>query len=302
MGDYKSVIDFANWAKQTYPARHYMLIVWNHGAGWIKGPNGEVTKGISYDDETNHHITTPQMGAMLKGINGVDVYGSDACLMQMAEVDYEIKDYAKIIVGSEETEPGDGYTYNTFLGPLAARPAMTPAELARTAVDAYIDHYKQQRTGSTQSFVRAAALPGLMARVDAWTAAVMAAGLKAEVNAARGEAMSYAISENKDLYHFVGLVAAKTAVPAVKAASPDLQTYIARDLVLYNRFNDQPDNGGGDNSPDNWEKARWGGKDYSESHGIAVYLPGSELGDGYKELAWAAATKWTDFIAWYQAK
>jgi hypothetical protein len=88
-----------------------------------------VTKGISYDDETNHHITTPQMGAMLKGINGVDVYGSDACLMQMPEVDYELKDSVDYIVGSEETEPGDGYTYNTFLGPLAARPAMTPAEL-----------------------------------------------------------------------------------------------------------------------------------------------------------------------------
>ena len=308
MGDYKSVIAFGKWAKEKYPARKYMLIVWNHGSGWEKGLRTGPAKGISYDDETENHITTPQLGLALKGMGGVDVYGSDACLMQMPEVDFELKDSAAYIVGSEETEPGDGYTYDAFLAPVAAKPEMTPAELAKVAVDAYSDHYKAQGTGSTQSFIKTAALPGLVLKVNAWVDAVMAAGLKAEVSAARSAAMSYAISENKDLYHLVSLVAGKTADAAVKAKSAELTAYISKDLVLHNRYNDEPDNGGGDGDWDDWDykspadTSKYGGKDYSESHGIAVYLPATAAAAGYSELAWATASKWDEFITWSVAK
>ena len=110
MGDYKHLIEFVNWAKAAYPAKKFMLIVWNHGSGWDKNGRPRISKGISYDDETDNHITTPQLGMALKAIGKIDVYGSDACLMQMPEVVYEIKDYVTYVVGSEETEPGDGYT------------------------------------------------------------------------------------------------------------------------------------------------------------------------------------------------
>ena len=143
MGDYRTLAAFGQWAKAAYPARKYMLIVWNHGSGWEKGLKDVVSKGISYDEETDNHITTPQLGMALKAIGKVDVYGSDACLMQMPEVDYELRNSADYIVGSEETEPGDGYTYNTFLGPLAANPSMSPAQLALVAVDSYANHYQQ---------------------------------------------------------------------------------------------------------------------------------------------------------------
>jgi hypothetical protein len=165
MGDYKHLIDFATWAKTNYPAKKYMLIVWNHGAGWIKNTRAiGVDKGISYDDETGNHITTPQLGMAMKAIGKVDVYGSDACLMQMPEVNYEIKDYVDYIVGSEETEPGDGYTYNLLLGPLVAKPTMGGAELGKLAVDAYADNYGTQ--DHTQSLVLSAGMNGLIAPIN----------------------------------------------------------------------------------------------------------------------------------------
>ncbi len=34
MGDAATLQDFVTWAIQTYPARRYALIFWNHGAGW----------------------------------------------------------------------------------------------------------------------------------------------------------------------------------------------------------------------------------------------------------------------------
>ena len=312
MGDWRSLAEFGRWAKAAYPAKKYMLIVWNHGSGWEKSGKRRVTKGISYDEETNNHITTPQLGAALAAMGKVDVYGSDACLMQMAEVVYEIKDSADYIVGSEETEPGDGYTYNTFVGPVAANPGMSPAELAKVAVDAYSDHYRDERTGSTQSFLKAALIPRFTGLVNAWVDAVMAAGLKAEVNQARSAAMDYAISDNKDLHHFVTLVAGKTQDAAVKARSGELAAFITRDFVLHNRTNDEPGSGGGGwDDYDDWDYYggeaqyllgdKWGAKEYSDSKGIAVFLPSRATGAAYAQLAWAGASKWDEFIAWYSA-
>ncbi len=287
MGDYKSVIDFANWAKANYPAKKYMLILWNHGAGWIKARGLEATKGISYDDETKHNINTPQMAQILKEIGGVDVYGSDACLMQMAEVDYEIMNYVKFIVGSEETEPGDGYTYNDFLAPVAAKPAMDPEELARVAVDAYANHYAANKEGSTQSYVRTAALPGFLDAANAFAYAVTQAGEKDLAKKAMGAAQSYAYPENKDFYHFAQLVLAETKSDDVKAKGQALMSYITDTLVGYNRTTNSPGSGYW-NPPAN----------YDNSHGIAVYLPGTAAPAGYAELQWATYSNWDEFIAW----
>ena len=287
MGDYKSVIDFAKWAKTTYPAKKYMLIIWNHGAGWIKGPGSTITKGISYDDETKNHINTPQMGQILKEIGGVDVYGSDACLMQMAEVDYEIKDYVKFIVGSEETEPGDGYTYNTFLGPVAAKPAMSAEELAAVAVNAYADHYKANSEGSTQSYVKTAAIPGLLDASNAFAYAITKANDKTAAKNAMSAAQSYAYPENKDLYHFTQLVLAESKDAEVKKTGEALMAYITDKLVGLNRTSNSEGDGYW-NPPAN----------YDNSHGIAVYLPGTAAAAGYADLQWAKYSNWDEFITW----
>jgi hypothetical protein len=277
MGDYKSVINFATWAKTNYPAKKYMLVVWNHGAGWIKSRSPEATKGISYDDETGNHITTPQMGLMMKAIGKVDVYGSDACLMQMPEVNYEIKDYVDYIVGSEETEPGDGYTYNLLLGPLAAKPAMTAAELGKLAVDAYADHYGSQ--DHTQSLVLSSAFNGLVAPINAFVKAAMAANEKALIKSAMSGAQAYAYPENKDLWHFLSLYSASSKDANVKATAKALQDYLTGTLILHNRVN----------------------SNYSDSHGLAIYMP-NYANATYNELAWAKAAQWDEFIVWYNAK
>ena len=34
MGDPKVLEDFVTWSVKNYPADHYLLVLWNHGAGW----------------------------------------------------------------------------------------------------------------------------------------------------------------------------------------------------------------------------------------------------------------------------
>ena len=281
MGDYKNVIDFVNWSKATYPAKKYMLIIRNHGSGWDKSVRSAMDRGISYDDETNHHITTPQMGLILKGVGGVDVYGSDACLMQMPEVVYEIKDFVPYVVGSEETEPGDGYTYNDLLAPLVAKPAMTAEELGKVAVDAYANHYEKQGEGYTQSLIKTAALSQFLTVTNDFAAALMAAGEKEMVKTAITGAQAYAVPDNHDMVHFAELVGAATKSADVKAKAAAFKAYITGTLVTHNR-------------------ALANG--YKNSNGIAAYMPKYSFNASYNELAWAKASQWDEFIKWYQAK
>ncbi len=286
MGNYQSVIDFVNWAKQAYPAKKYMLILWNHGAGWTKDGQPIITKGISYDEQSGNHINTPQMGLIMKSIGKLDVIGTDACLMQMAEVDYEFKDNVDYIVASEETEPGDGYTYDLFLGPVVKNPTMTPQQVGAAAVNGYADHYDSINQGFTQSLVKASAVGQLAPLTDAFGAAVMAAGEKALAKSSRDAAINFAMDENRDLYDFTRRVVEGSQNADVKAKGQALMNYITGTLVLTNRT--RPSQGGYWSEP----------KDYKLAKGIAAYFPNSSLGDGYADLAWAKASQWDEFVQW----
>jgi len=277
MGDYNRAIDFGKWAMQKYPARHYMYIIWNHGSGWTRAGKPEVIKAISSDDETRHRINTPQMGDILKALGHIDVYGSDACLMQMAEVAYQIKDYTSFIVGSEENEAGDGYTYDKFLNAALAS-GMSPEDVAKAAVETYTEHYG---SGATQSYVRSAALKGLPGKLDAFADAVMLGGDKAAVQKARADAQHFAVEynyrDNADLGHFVSLVINSPGCREdVKAAGGALLDYLNREVVGLSRVTD----------------------DYSNATGLAIYLPAQGYNMTYDELAFAKSGKWPQFVKW----
>lgn len=282
MGDWRRLAGFGKWAKAAYPAKKYMLIVWNHGTGWDKSLAPDIAKGISYDDETGNHIDTPQLGMALREIGEVDVYGSDACLMQMPEVAYEIRDHAAYIVGSEEIEPNDGYPYDAFLGALAADPGLDAAGLAKIAVDAYADHYLQAGKSSTQSMLKSSALGGFAALADDFVEAALAADEKSLVRAAASGAQNYAGYDNRDLWHFLQLYSAASGNAAVKAKARALQAYISGELIVHSRVTGKFTDG--------------------NSRGLAVYLPGYYFDKYYSELAWAKDTRWDDLVKWYLSK
>ncbi len=57
MGDPKVLQDFLTWGAKNYPANHYMVVIWNHGAGWddenIYRSMGRVLKrGVDYKGES----------------------------------------------------------------------------------------------------------------------------------------------------------------------------------------------------------------------------------------------------------
>jgi hypothetical protein len=149
MGDAKSLEDFLKWGITNYPAKHYFVAVWDHGSGWRAArslASGVQITDISWDDNTNHSITTKQLGDVINDMSQwlghkIDIYGSDACLMGMAEVAGEMKNSVSYFVGSQDLEPGAGWPYTQFLAPLVATPTMSAKDLSALLTTEYAKSY-----------------------------------------------------------------------------------------------------------------------------------------------------------------
>lgn len=293
MGDYKRAVDFVSWAKKNYPARRYMLIIWNHGSGWLDPKKSD--KGISFDDETGNYIRTPQLGLILKEAGKVDILAFDACLMQMAEVAYEVKDNAKVVVGSEEVVPGLGYPYSLFLGAMAKKPGMTAEENGAVMVEAFKAFYDAVKKGAQLSAIRTSKLDGLAVRVSEFARLAEAVADTGSLKAARSGVIRYdAISEEADpkmtisfygdLSQFARLAAENLTkdgerAAAFKASAAALQDYIDKELVINNKASFQ----------------NRVGRELSESKGIAIYLPPAETRVVQAKLESSFEAKYTDF-------
>jgi len=141
--------DFINWTKTNYPANHYVLVFWDHGAGW--------REGVSFKGAiTDHTGSIMELPDLAKGVSdsGVhfDVICFDACLMAMYEVAYEFKGLTDYMAFSEDNEPGPGYPYNTILPVLTGNPSISARDFAISTVNNYQASYPSNWT-TTQSAV-----------------------------------------------------------------------------------------------------------------------------------------------------
>jgi hypothetical protein len=278
MGDWNHLAEFGLWAKNRFPAKRYMLIVWNHGDGW-KSSQGLVVnplKAISIDEETGHEISTIQLGQALQKMGGVDIYGSDACLMQMAEVVYELKNYAPVIIGSEETEPADGWAYHLLLGRLEKYSRISSQTIAKAVVRSYEEYYKQKGKGVTLSAVNISYFENLRQLLDQWTDIAMKTNQKEKLKEAMNESMSFS-SGSRDLIHFLTLASSKVNLQELFGKSQEIINLIVSNILI-----------------DNINV----GDSYKNAYGLAIYIPSYSYDSKYNDLAWAKNGKWDEFIQW----
>jgi len=123
MGSPAALTNFIKWAAASYPAKHYALVIWDHGAGWKKSA---LFKGAVQDETSDSFMSLPMLaGAVRSAGVPLDVINFDACLMAMYEVAFEFSGLTDYMVFSEEVEPGEGDPYDTILSALKNRPGLT---------------------------------------------------------------------------------------------------------------------------------------------------------------------------------
>ncbi len=202
-GSPEAVADFAIWGITNYPARKYMLVLWDHGGAWISHLSDEDTG----DDLSLSELT----GALdsVKAATGLDkfeVLGFDMCLMSQLEVYQAIAPYARYSVGSEENEPGAGWFY-MFLEKLVQNPSMEGAELSRYVVE-YFMYFLREVVGDDDIYGLAAVdlsqLGGMTAALSAFNQAVSAnpAAALSPIADARNNTISYGGFDDPEMRDF----------------------------------------------------------------------------------------------------
>jgi hypothetical protein len=142
MGDPRTLVDFATWGIQAYPARHYALIFWDHGAAW---------PGVASDDTSDGDmLTLPELADALAelrrrtGVQKLDLIGFDACLMGQIDVLQAIAPFGDVAIGSADLVPGEGWAWNAWLRDLTRKPPQSAAALAPSIIESFTAFYKKE--------------------------------------------------------------------------------------------------------------------------------------------------------------
>lgn len=141
MGMPQTLTEFINYCTALYPAKHYGLIFWDHGAGplWGYGSDELFGNDSLLLEELRRAMDASVFGPGRK----LDWVGFDACLMGNLENAKLWKNYAQYLVASEELEPGRGWDYTC----LEILNNTTDArEITSRIVDAYGQYYEKNRT------------------------------------------------------------------------------------------------------------------------------------------------------------
>ncbi len=335
-GDPKNLLDFVRWGVKTCPAERYALVLWNHGQGWddtdiyaderqrrfrplargrvrralFRPPVRRMLRGairkyearaILLDDDAKDFLDNVELKRVLaasaEAAGGkLDVVGMDACLMSMAEVGYQMRESAAFTVGSEQTEPGDGWPYDRILRALTKQPEMGPKELCALIVREYLGCYTPG-DGVTQSACDLAGADALASAVAALagplTAALAEEGPRGRILAARSRVQSYEVSDNVDLVDLCmlleagmpGSVVAERCAAVVRAVG-------SREQGARSRERGAPAEG--------YVFAQGAkGAGLAHSHGVAIYFPTTAISPLYARLDWAQATGWGRFLEAY---
>jgi len=288
MGDPAVMKGFLTWAIEHYPADHYLVDFWNHGSGWRQRDLGP-TRGVSFDDTQHTNFETVELPFILPAEPKMDIVAFDSSLMQMMEVAYEIRSRTDIIVGSEESPPGEGYPYEAWIGPLVANPTLTPRELATLIVEKTIETLGP-RWAVTQSALEAGQLGDLATALDRLAQALISkhstyaeALRRARNNAQHYGSGSSAFADYKDLLDYVELVAQETGDPLLQSRAEEVQQALQSALIAEGHA----------------------GSSVADSHGLSIYVPTPynyrSTRTRYRGLTFSKDTHWDEWIDKYSA-
>jgi len=220
-------------------------------------PNA-VLKSILFDDEARDFLDNLELKQVFIDLDKkVDIIGFDACLMSMMEVAYQLRDYAEVIVGSEELEPERGWDYDAVVSFLVENPNASNEEVSKLIIESFIDSYAdREELKVTLSALRTKNLRDVACRMNGFAHTILRKESKIRstflpiVDAA--QTFDYLNNEQiyRDLKHFILLTKAHYEDDdEVEEASTELLNSLDA-LIIKNGTNNIKD-----------------------AHGLSVYLP-----------------------------
>lgn len=282
----ETIADFIQWGVQSYPADHYVLVLWGVGAGWRGAITDESGGGDGLLAPLDTIADGIEQGLKAAGLAKLTLLGLDQCVMATLEVADTMSAYADVMVASEELEPGGGWDYSAWLDALGKDSAMAPAELGRTIASSYAAKFGSTRQDITLAVLDLAAVPALtdavrqlaiallppLADRDGWLA----------VARARAEADHFGGAEPAE-YDLVDL---GMFADALAANLPPLTPQVERldhalaAVVLYDVAGDL----------------------HAHARGLSIHVPERDIRPKYLNLRFADDSQWGAVVSAYAAQ
>lgn len=330
-GSPETLIQFCRWAIKGFPARNYVLILWNHGTGIIDigrprsinplqlfsfNPSTNLIeldrsipflellqkehteRGICFDDSTGHYLTNQGLEYALREIGQkFSCICFDACLMAMIEVADIIKEYADFMVASQEVELATGHHYQKMLEPLLSKP-MEKQTFVNHIVKAYGNLYQTITQDYTQSAINLALLKPLQENISL-VSQLLLESMKIQQGTTIREAIK--ASRHKLLCtHFN------------EPSYIDLGHFYQNILFNLKNFKYRDGNRAktikeelstaliqGKELIAKTVTANAVGKNLNRATGISIYFPEKSIHNSYKNTKFAATNNWYGFLAYY---
>jgi len=300
-------------------ASHYLLVLSGHG-------NGVISDFLSRDEETSDKLSIPKIQWVLREVkqdlveqfgeefNGfkINILGLDSCMMSMAEIGYELRNYVDFMVGAEGFEPNSGWPYEQILSEILTDTKIEPKALAFKIVDRYVNYYRDflpaarsvdlsacdlSRCEELANAIKELADTMYNKITDQKDPAAAAETLR-HIVLAHWEAQSYKDDQYVDLYDFCDLL------DRGSSESPETGSVVMRYLAVDDNIRTACQKIktvlGDGTTPDGMIlKSCYSGPAVQYSHGLSVYFPWSNVINTYKDLEFAKATHWERFLLKY---
>ena len=275
----ETLVGFVAFAMQNFPAKHYALVLGNHGGTWMGMLNDDT------DNEAGMRLAPFIDGlAALKaaGAPKLDLIAFDMCLMAQVEVMDAIAPYASYGVASEELEPGNGYPNHRVLHALTRNPKMSPREFAQSMVKEWTASYAEEGEATvTSSATDLGKVPDLVAAIDALAAALGQAPESVQVAAARARASTHYYGGEQgggeiasfDVGEFAGILARMPEAAAIKPQADAVAAAVKAAVVEHGE-----------------------GEAHKGSTGLAIYFPANrKVHADYASIPFARGG-WDEFL------
>lgn len=273
-GNVKTLDSFVRRVLPRFPAKKKALIIWNHGGG---------IGGIASDDIHGSMMNLKNLSRTLRGLvssyGKFDVIATDACLMQMASIAYEFKDYANVVIGSEQPIPGNGYPYFGLSRILAVSGSgMDGRAFGQMLVSGYGQAYSRSADTSL-SAIDTSKFPGFISRINRWAGLIMSDsksfGIISKANVLKEVSRMSELDCSRDLVHMISVINSQAGVSqAIKDAGNDLANYVRGELLIANYAYDT-----------------------NQNFGLAIYLPDLVYeANPYETLKFSADSNWSKLV------
>lgn len=303
-----TLYNFISFCLEEYPAEHYLVVLSGHAGGTERDY-------LLKDESSARSLTFNELKQVFKRVKKdrggklIDIVGMDNCLMSMAEICYELRGLAEVVVGCESFSPTSGWPYRQILERLCkdfVDPGQTKrhpvTEAAKVIVEEYVNYYSTYWMAGlsvTQSALNLKKVEGLQREIDklallmekellsegenktAERTAPKRRRFESSLLLAHWEAQSYNGEQFVDIYDFCDCLESRVESKAVAGQCRKLKKFVESEFVL---------------------KACYSGAIYQYSYGVSMYFPWAQIAPSYFNLDFINDAKgkgWGSFLKTY---